>query len=128
VLGQRGENPYAAPAVQAAGRLEVDRTAEQLVDEGERFVVLHDAVALADDPQHFTGVLADRRVVAGDLLAARNPPLGVRHIAAVDRDGLLRYVPAEPRRLDRLADGRRRPVEYGSESVPGCHAHGEHRV
>jgi hypothetical protein len=49
VIGQRREHPYAAAAVQAAGRLEVDRAVEKLVDERERFVVLHDAVALSDD-------------------------------------------------------------------------------
>ncbi|HTD08819.1 MAG TPA: hypothetical protein VK680_08005 [Solirubrobacteraceae bacterium] len=126
VIGQRGEHPYAASAVQASRRLEVDRAPEQLVDERERLVVLHDAVALTDDPKHLAGVLTDGRIEAGDLLAARGRPIGDRRLATVDRDGLLRDIPAEPGRLDRLREGRGRSIEHGSQPVPRCDAHGEH--
>jgi hypothetical protein len=126
VIGQRGEHPYAASTVQAPGCLEVDRAPEQLVDERERLVVLHDAVALTDDPKYLAGVLADGRVEAGDLLAASGRPIGGRCLAAVDRDGLLRDAPTEPGRLDRLGEGRGRLIEHGSQAVPGSDAHGEH--
>jgi hypothetical protein len=63
--------------------------AEQLVDELERFVVLDDPVALADDPEHGPVVLPDGGVEAGDLLAPRLPPvLGGGHIGPVDGDRL----------------------------------------
>jgi len=44
VLGQLGEDPDAAAAVEAAGGLEVHGGADQLVDELEGFDVLDDPV------------------------------------------------------------------------------------
>ena len=90
--------PIRGTAVQAAGRLEVDRAAEKLVDEGERLVVLHDAIALADDPKHLAGVLTDRCEEAGDLLAAWQQLIATRL------------------------------VEHGTQAVPGGLAYREHGV
>jgi len=74
-------------------------------------LVLHDPIALSDDPEHGAGVLADGRVEAGDLLAPRLPPVTHgRGIAAVDRDRLALDLPAQARSLDRLRDRRRRLV------------------
>jgi hypothetical protein len=77
------------------------------------------AEQLADDPQHLTGVLTHGREVAGDLLAARHPPVGARRTPAVDRDRLLRNAPAETGGLNCLRDARRRPIEHGSQAMPG---------
>lgn len=68
MLGERCEHPHTPAAVQTTGGLEVDRAPKKLVDERERFVVLHDAVALADNPKLLIGVLTDSDVVAGSLL------------------------------------------------------------
>ena len=125
VIGQRCEHPYPATAVQAAGRLEVDRAAEQLVDERKRFVVLHDPVALADDAKHLIIVLPDSGVMTSEAPIAQY--IG-QVSTAVDRQAPLCDAPAETRRLDRLTDCRRRPIEYGTEAVPGRLAHREHGV
>ncbi len=125
VLGQRCEHPHAPAAVQAAGGLEVDRAAQELVDEPERFVVLHDPVALADDPELLAGVLTDGGVVAVDLLVAQH----VGQIRAlIDGERLLDDAPTEPRHVDRLRDTRRRSSEHGSKTVPRGSANREHRV
>ena len=93
VIGQRRQHPHAAAAVQAAGCLEMDRAAEQLVDKRERLVVLHDPVALADDPERLAVVLAT--VASTGISVARRWP-HARRIAVVDRDRLLRHVQPRP--------------------------------
>jgi hypothetical protein len=128
MIGQRRKHPHATAAMQAASRLEVDRAVEQLVDERERLAVLHDAIALADDPQHPARILTHRREEARDRLAARRRPHRVRRSVAVDRDRLLGDAPAKPRRLDRLRDRRRRLRKDGTQAVPRRLAHREHAV
>jgi hypothetical protein len=125
VIGQRREHPYAAAAVQAAGRLEVDRTAEQLVDERKRFVVLHDPVALADNAKHLIVVLPNGCVVTIEAPIAQH--IG-QVSATVDRQASLCDAPAETRRLDRLTYCRRRSIEYGTKAAPGRPAYREHGV
>lgn len=95
VLWECGEYPDAPSAVQAARRLEMQRAAEQLVDERERLRVLHDAVALTDDPENLLGVLTHGREIARDLSGGRSCPPS-RCIVVVQRDRLLRHAPAEP--------------------------------
>ena len=96
VLGKRREHPHPTAAGKAAGGLEVQLAAEQLVDELERLLVLHDPVSLTDDPQDGAVVLADGCVVAGDLLAPRLPPVvNGSGIAAVHGDRLTFDPPTE---------------------------------
>src|SRR5205085_2873146 len=106
-------------AVEAAGGLEVHRGADQLVDELEGLDVLDDAVPLADDAEHLAGVLPDVGPPAGDLFAARQPPVvDGGGGAAVYRDRFAFDAPPEAGALDRLGDRGRGLVEYGPEAVP----------
>ena len=77
------------------------------------------AVALADDPEDRPRVLTNRRVEAGDLLAAGLPPvIHGRGLTAVDGDRLALDPPREARCLDRLGD---RPGGCSSTAPRPCH-------
>ena len=83
-------------------------------------------VALAHDAWHAAVVLADGRVVAGNLLAPELPPVVNR--SASPRSTAIGSPSTRPFQaggLDGLGDRRQRPVQHGIETVPRRLSDGE---
>ena len=116
-LGRRhpGQEPYLTAAPQGAGSLVANLPADQVVGEGEGFLILHHPVLVGDNAQHLAVAVPGVRHKAGDLLA-----VGIV-------DGAPLHLPVQARQPEGILAGGGFG-HHRAQAVPGHLADIHHRL
>ena len=110
-----GKEPHLAAAPQGAGRFIADIATDQVVGEGEGFLILHHPVLVRDNAQHLTITVPGIRHKAGDLLA-----VGIV-------DGAPLHLPVQARQPEGILAGGGFG-HHRAQAVPGHLADIHHRL
>ena len=116
-LGRRhpGQEPYLTAAPQGAGSLVANLPADQVVSEGEGFLILHHPILVGDNAQYLAVAVPGVRHKAVDLLA----------VSIVD--GAALHLPVQARQPERLLAGGGFG-HHRAQAVPGHLADIHHRL
>lgn len=116
---EAGECPDLAAVVEAAGGVVVGVAAsDDLIEEVERLVVLHDGVLGADDAERLHGVHADGREAVGDVDVDHVPLAVVRGASDGADEGVQFDVPVEAGEAHSLVRHNGVLFDDGAEAMP----------